>query len=289
MSATRIIASGAVVNIVLAVGKMALGSLAGSRALIADGVHSLSDLITDGVVLIGVRASRRPADDGHAFGHGRYETISALIVGVVLLGAGLLVGRDAAAEILLVTRGGVLLPPEPWAAAVALASVATKEVLFHVTYREGVRTGSLALKANAWHHRTDAISSVAATAGILGAAFAGERWRILDPLAALLVATLIVVVAGQILVRTLYEMTDAALPAEDCEDILRIATAVAGVHDPHGLRTRRLGQTIAVELHFRVDGSTTVEAAHGIASQVERAIRGHFGEDTSVITHVEPR
>jgi cation diffusion facilitator family transporter len=142
--------------------------------------------------------------------------------------------------------------------------------------------------ANAWHHRSDALSSIAATAGIAAAATLGDRWIIMDPLAALLVTVMILAVAGKILYQALRELTDAALSEAECDEILSIATAVKGVRDPHGLRTRRLGRTIAVEIHIRVDGETSVYDAHGIASTVEQDIRRRFGSQSSVITHIEP-
>jgi cation diffusion facilitator family transporter len=279
---------GALINIFLASAKLAGGFFLRSSALLADGIHSFSDLITDGAVLVGVQAAQRPADDDHAFGHGRYETVSSLFVGVMLIAAGISIGTHAVRQILVLFHGGVLYPPGIEAAAIAGLAIVVKEVLFHITYRAGVARNSPAVVANAWHHRSDALSSIAATAGIAAAATLGDRWIIMDPLAALLVTVMILAVAGKILYQALRELTDAALSEAECDEILSIATAVKGVRDPHGLRTRRLGRTIAVEIHIRVDGETSVYDAHGIASTVEQDIRRRFGSHSSVITHIEP-
>lgn len=279
---------GALINVVLASAKLAGGFFLRSSALLADGVHSFSDLITDGAVLLGVQAAQRPADDDHAFGHGRYETLSSLFVGVMLITAGVSIGTHAVRQVLVLFHGGVLPPPSIEAAAVAGIAIIVKEVLFHVTYRVGTALDSPAVVANAWHHRSDALSSIAATVGIGAAATLGDRWVIMDPLAALLVTVMILVVAGKILYQALRELTDAALSEAECNEIISIANSVAGVRDPHGLRTRRLGRTIAVEIHIRVDGETSVRSAHAIASTVEQDIRHRFGSHSSVITHIEP-
>lgn len=279
---------GALINILLSLGKVVAGVLAASGALVADGIHSLSDLVTDGVVLVGMRVADLPEDQGHAFGHGRYETISAFLVGAVLVSAGVLVARDAVVQGRDILAGASVAVPARWAAGVAAGAVLVKEWLFRITRREGRRTGSPALLANAWHHRSDALSSVAAFLGIMGASLLGPRGRLLDPIAAAVVALMIVGVGGRTVFFAVREMSDASLPVEDCASLLELARSVPGVQDPHGLRTRRLGRTIAVELHIRVDGEISVNEAHEMASRVEGAIRGAYGPSSRVITHVEP-
>lgn len=288
MNVMHITLAGAVINCLLGGAKITLGILAGSRALVADGIHSLSDLITDGAVLLGLHAASRPPDDNHAFGHGRYETVSALFVGVLLAGAGAGIGWDALQTTLESLRGTIPPPPRLYAAGAALFSILVKEGLYQVTRRAGIASGSPAVTANAWHHRSDALSSLAAFAGIVAAVLLGPSWRVMDSLAAALVAVLIVGVGVKTVVVALREMTDLALPPEECQRILEDVAAVPGVSDPHNLKTRRLGTTVAVEVHFRVDGSITVDAGHLIATTVEARIKERFGPDTRVITHVEP-
>lgn len=279
---------GALINVVLAAVKVAVGLAGRSRALVADGIHSLSDLVTDIAVIAGWRAARRPADSSHAFGHGRYETISALFVGASLAAAGVAIAIHAGATIAEVVNGGQLEQPSWLAFGAAISSVAIKEALFHWTRRVGRAAGSPAAIANAWHHRSDAFSSIASAAGIAGAIVLAPQWRILDPLAAILVAVLVALVGVRTMHEALREMTDHALPREDVRMIATIVEAVAGADDPHNIRTRRLGSTAAIEVHFRVDGSISVDQGHGIACDVETRIRDHFGPDTRVITHVEP-
>ncbi|SIQ88163.1 cation diffusion facilitator family transporter [Alkalispirochaeta americana] len=288
MNVMHITLTGAVLNCLLGGVKIALGILAGSRALVADGFHSLSDLITDGAVLLGLHAASRPPDDNHAFGHGRYETVSALFVGVLLAGAGVGIGWDAVQSALGSLAGDAPPPPRLYAAGAAFVSILVKEGLYQVTRRAGIASGSPAVAANAWHHRSDALSSLAAFAGIVAAALLGPSWRIMDSLAAALVAVLIIGVGIKTSVLAIREMTDVALPGEECQRILEDVAAVPGVSDPHNLKTRKLGTTVAVEVHFRVDGSITVDAGHLIATAVEARIKDRFGEDTRVITHVEP-
>ncbi|MFP4152606.1 MAG: cation diffusion facilitator family transporter [Alkalispirochaeta sp.] len=280
---------GAIVNIVLS-GVKVVGGLAGhSAALVADGVHSLSDLVTDAVVIFGVRIAQRPPDDNHAFGHGRFETVSAFLVGLVLVGAGGLIGSQGVQRAIEIVAGGAVPPPRVATVLIALGSVLAKEILFHVTRYIGRRESSPALIANAWHHRSDALSSVAAVIGITGAIVLGEGWIILDPVTGILVSLLVVSVGGKTAIAALREMTDHALSDDECDELISIVRSVPGVEDPHNLKTRRLGPTVAVEIHFRVRGEMTVYDGHIRATEVERRIRDRFGSDATVITHVEPQ
>jgi cation diffusion facilitator family transporter len=282
-------AVGAVVNLVLASGKMIVGALGASGALVADGVHSLSDVVTDTATVMGIQAAQQPPDRGHAFGHGRYETLAALFVGVALLVAATAIGLHAVRRIIDTVNGGTLIQPRLLTAVAAAASIIAKEAMFRVTHRLGSRSGSPALIANAWHHRSDALSSIATLIGIVGAILLGPPWRVLDPLAALFVTGLIGWVGVSTTLSALREMTDHALPESDRNVIRRAVLSVPGTSDPHNIKTRRLGSDVSIEVHFRVDGEISVADGHEIASQVEQAIRSCFGQRTIVITHVEPK
>lgn len=279
---------GAAVNILLSGLKLAVGVVATSGALVADGVHSLSDLVTDAAVLLGIRAAQRPPDTNHAYGHGRYETISALFVGAMLLAAAAGILLHSWSRIDAALEGAALRSPGPVAIVMAAASIVAKEIMFHITRRIGRTSGSPALVANAWHHRSDAMSSVATLAGVSGAALLGPQWNILDPAAAGIVACMIGWVGVKTAQTALREMTDHALPASDHAEIKRIVLSVPGTSDPHNLKTRRLGSDVSIEVHFRVDGKITVDDGHEIASEVEARIRRQFGESSTIITHVEP-
>jgi cation diffusion facilitator family transporter len=288
LQAERATVLGALVNIILSLLKFVGGAAAGSGALVADGVHSLSDLATDVAVLLGLRAAQRPPDRNHAYGHGRYETLSALFVGVMLLAAAGGIAWHSIQRILYVAAGGVIGRPAPFAMVVAAVSIAVKEVMFHVTRRIGLAGGSPGVVANAWHHRSDAMSSVATFIGVAGAAYLGQEWSILDPAAAAVVAIMIGWVGLKAAVVALREMTDHALPSDDRETIRRIVLSVPGTSDPHNLKTRRLGSDVSIEVHFRVHGEISVNAGHDIASEVESRIKERFGISSTVITHVEP-
>jgi cation diffusion facilitator family transporter len=279
---------GGIVNVLLAAAKVTVGFLAGSSALIADGIHSLSDLATDAIVLLGVKAARRPPDENHAFGHGRYETVSTLFVGFFLVLAGGTIGWHGVDRAIVIAGGGLVPAPRPIAVVVAAISILAKEVLFRMTRTVGRRQDSPVIIANAWHHRSDALSSVASFLGISGAILLGDRWVILDPVTAMIVAVLVIVVGVRAGVGALREMTDYSLNEEECSELIRIVEDVPGVSDPHNLKTRRLGPVVAVEIHFRVHGGMTVRDGHIRASEVERRIRARFGPATTVITHVEP-
>ncbi|MFW5693803.1 MAG: cation diffusion facilitator family transporter [Alkalispirochaeta sp.] len=279
---------GAAVNILLSAVKLTVGIFATSGALVADGVHSLSDLVTDAAVLLGLRAARRPPDTNHAYGHGRYETLAALFVGAMLVAAAGGILLHSWSRIAGAVAGETLRSPRPAAISVAAASIVAKEMMFHVTRRIGQRSGSPALVANAWHHRSDALSSVATLVGVGGAALLGSEWNILDPAAAGIVACMIAWVGVKTALGALREMTDHALPQSDHAAIKRIVLSVPGASDPHNLKTRRLGSDVSIEVHFRVNGDISVNDGHDIASEVESRIRREFGASSTIITHVEP-
>ncbi|MCK4592973.1 cation transporter, partial [bacterium] len=195
---------GALVNLVLAGGKFAAGFLGRSVAMVSDATHSLSDLVSDAVVLLGLRFSDRPADEGHPYGHGRFETLAAFILGLVLIGAALLVGWDGLEKI----RHPAPTVPTWLAAGAAVLSLVVKEAIFRWTRAVARRTGSRIIEANAWHHRTDALSSVVALVAILGAILLPE-WRFLDPVGALIVALMIGVVGFKVILGAARELTDA--------------------------------------------------------------------------------
>lgn len=277
----RITLIGLGANIALAAIKLGVGAATGSMALLADGVHSLSDLVTDLVVLGGLRLSQRPADVSHAYGHGKFETVATAVVGLALFAAGGWIAGEAVAS--LVRAASSI--PGPVVAGVAALSVVTKEWMFRATRRVARHLRSSSLAANAWHHRSDALSSVAVLVGGL-VAMGGFPHG--DQIAAILVAVLIGGAAVGILRRALYELTEGALSAVEQKRVARAIAGVEGVRSWHRLRTRGSGRGAFVDVHIKVDPSLTVEESHEIASQVERAVRGTLGGQTSVVVHVEP-
>ena len=284
----RVTFVGFVVNLVLSLLKLAAGLVGRSGAMIADAVHSFSDLATDVVVIAFARISAKPRDPSHDYGHGKYETLATIIISIALavVGAGILV--DSIERIRTVLDGGLLPRPGAIALIAAAVSIVVKELLYRYTVRVGRQVQSPSVIANAWHHRSDALSSLGTLAGIGCAYFLGTKWRIADPLAALVVAIFIFKIAFDLIRTGLGELLEKSLPADVEEEILRIVTANPEIREPHNLRTRRIGASIAIEVHVRMDGQTTVEHSHDLTVDIERRLRERFGEGTMIAIHVEP-
>ena len=279
---------GSIVNFLLLTFKFIAGVLGHSSALVADAVHSLSDFVTDIIVIVFVKISGKPEDDDHRYGHGKYETLATALIGVALfaVGIGLLVG--GATKVSDVINGAVLPAPSMIALVAAAVSIVSKEILYRYTVRVGKNLNSQAVVANAWHHRSDAFSSIGTLIGIGGAIFLGEKWRILDPLAAIVVSAFIIKVAVDLVKPAIDELLERSLPAETEKRILNIIAEFPEVSSPHHLRTRRIGNHIAIEVHLRMDGQTTLEHAHTVATNVEKRLRAEFGPDTHIGIHMEP-
>lgn len=284
----RVTFIGFAVNLVLAAGKLAAGLLGRSGAMVADAVHSFSDLATDVVVIAFARISAKPKDTGHDYGHGKYETLATIVISLVLaaVGAGILLG--AVRAIRAVLDGGVLPRPGAVALIAAVVSIIAKEVLYRYTVRAGRAVESPSLIANAWHHRSDALSSLGTLIGIACAYFLGQKWRIADPIAALLVAVFIFKIAFDLIRTGLDELLERSLPDDVEREIVRIVAADPAVHDPHNLRTRRIGASIAIEVHVRMDGEMSVRRSHEVTVGIERRLRERFGAGTMIAVHVEP-
>ena len=272
---------GGVINAGLFALKFGLGLLSGSMALVADGIHSLSDLATDLVVIGGIRLADRPADRSHAYGHGKFETLAGLAVALALLVAGAWLIWDSAVG----SRVGGGHPPGVMIMAVAGLSILVKEGLYRVTCRTARRVHSTALQANAWHHRTDALSSVAV---LLGGAATALGYPGGDKVAAVVVGAMVLMAALRILGRAFHELVEGALSEEEQRTIARAIESVDGVQGWHRLRTRRLGRQALVDVHIQVDPAMPVREAHDIATRVERTVSQALGERASVVVHVEP-
>ena len=283
----RVTFAGFAVNCLLAAGKLAAGLLGRSGAMVADAVHSFSDLATDVVVVAFARVSAKPKDEGHDYGHGKFETLAAILVGLALVAVGGGILAEGVQAIRRVVHGGELARPGGIALAAAAVSIVVKEWLYRYTVRAGRTLRSPSVVANAWHHRSDALSSLGTLAGIGCAYFLGPAWRIADPIAALLVAVFIFKIAFDQIRAGLDELLERSLPADMEQEILRIVTADPAVRQPHNLRTRRVGAAIAVEVHIRVDGEMSVRRAHALTVDIERRLRARFGAETMIAIHVE--
>lgn len=279
---------GFVVNAVLGVGKILAGLFGRSSAMIADGVHSFSDLITDIIVLVFVGIGHRRADKKHQYGHGKFETFATMMLAVILGIVGVLFFAEGLSKTLDALHGSLLPQPSWIALIVAVLSVLSKEWLYRYTRRAGERIGSTVVVANAWHHRSDALSSVATLAGVGGAIFFGARWRVLDPVAAMLVSVFIVVAAVKICSPAVKELLEASLPDDVVGGMCRIIGDTPGVDAFHHFASRRNGSMMIVDFHIKVNPRITVEQAHVIACEVESRLRAAYGRNLLVNIHIEP-
>lgn len=284
----RVTLVGFVVNLILSAAKLAAGILGRSGAMVADAIHSFSDMATDIAVIVFARISSKPKDDGHDYGHGKYETLATIIISLALAAVGIGILSSSIGSIRTILEGGTLPRPGAVALVAAVVSIVAKEILYRYTVRVGRRIDSPSVIANAWHHRSDALSSLGTLAGIGCAYFLGEKWRIADPIAALLVAVFIFKIALDLIRTGLGELLEKSLPADVEQEILSIVTANPEIRSPHNLRTRRIGASIAIEVHVRVDGAMSVAHSHALTVDIEHRLRARFGAGTMIAIHVEP-
>lgn len=280
---------GGAVNVILLLFKFVAGILGNSAAMVADAVHSLSDFITDVIVILFVRISGKPKDKSHDYGHGKYETLAMTIIGMALLVVAIGILYSGIVKIVQWAKGGELAAPGMLALWAALLSILLKEAVYHYSMMKARQLSSQAVEANAWHHRSDALSSIGTAIGIGGAIFLGQRWTVLDPVASIIVGVFIVHVSLSLLRNGIGDLMEQSLPDEVEEEILQLAGSVKGVAEPHDLRTRRIGNHYAIELHILMDGHIPLREAHDKASEVEELLMSHYGEDTHVVVHVEPK
>ena len=279
---------GSIVNFLLLVFKFFAGIAGHSAAMLADAVHSLSDFITDIVVIVFVRIARKPEDKGHDYGHGIYETLATAIIGLLLLCVGFGIFWNGASSIYTFLQGGQLESPGVVALVAAVVSIGSKEILYQYTVIQGKKLNSQAVVANAWHHRSDALSSIGTAIGIGGAILLGDHWRVLDPIAAVVVSFFIMKVSVQLLIPCVDDLLEKSLPDDVEKEIEQTVLSFPGVSQPHHLRTRRIGSYYAIEIHVRMDGKITLEEAHGTATAIENKLKEMFGKGTHVGIHVEP-
>lgn len=279
---------GSLVNVLLTIFKIIAGILGRSAAMIADGIHSLSDLLSDIVVLVFTHISSKGKDRDHSFGHGKFETLATLIVSVILVVVGAELMSSAIRSIIGLCNGEPIPKPGFIALIAAAVSILAKEILYHFTVKVGRKTGSTVVIANAWHHRSDAFSSVGALLGIGGAMILGSHWTVLDPIVSCLISITIIVVAVKMALPSLAELLETSLPEEVEMEIVEIASAVAGVDDIHELKTRRNGISFIIDAHIAVNPEMSVVEAHDIATDVEDALRARYGQETQINIHVEP-
>ena len=279
---------GSFINVILVIFKFIAGILGGSAAMIADAVHSLSDLLTDMVVLIFVKISNKPQDKDHDYGHGKYETLATVIIGIGMFCVGVMILYDGIDKIIDAWQGAP--PPMPGLIALiaALVSILLKEWSYQFTVRTGRRVNSQAVIANAWHNRSDALSSLGTAVGIGGAILLGHQWTVLDPLAAVVVSFFILHTAYQLIKQATGELLEKSLSDHLEDQIVKIAEDEPGVSEVHHLRTRRIGNQYSIEMHVRMPGDITLYESHLHATNIEHHLREVFGQEAYINLHVEP-
>ncbi|MDR4987610.1 MAG: cation diffusion facilitator family transporter [Bacteroidales bacterium] len=286
--AGKVIWTGFFANLALTLFKLLAGLLGRSAAMVADAIHSVSDIITDLVIAGSLKYASRPSDGNHKYGHGKVETLAAAFVGGVLFAIGVGILYSGTVKIIGHFNEGPLQKPGMIAFYAALFSVVIKELLFRYTLKWGKRTESTVLIANAWHHRSDVYSSIGTLVGIGGAIFFGSQWVILDPLAAIIVSFFIFKVAVKIIREALLELIETSLPRKKEKEILEVAANVEGVYAPHDLKTRKIGSNIAIDLHIYVKDHLNIRDAHEITVCLEKRLREKYGEETHISVHTEP-
>jgi len=279
---------GMIINAILTTFKLVAGVVGRSSAMVADGVHSLSDFISDIIILVFLKISSKGRDKSHDFGHGKFETMATFILSIILLIVAAEIMSKGIHNIIAVINGEQIPTPSMIALIAAAVSIVAKEFCYRITKAVGTRVHSPAVIANAWHHRSDALSSIGSLIGIGGAIWLGERWVILDPLMGCSISIAIFVVAVKMALPAMKELLDISLSEEDEKKIVEIATSVDGVKDVHNLKTHRNGPSVIIEAHIMVDHEITIVAAHEISTEVEKRVTEYFGKETQINIHIEP-
>lgn len=285
---TNITLIGAIVNCLLTIAKISAGIVGLSAALVADGIHSLSDLVSDFIVILFVGISSKEKDQGHNYGHGKYETLATLLVSLLLMAVGVKLCYNGVDAIIGYLNGESLEVPGIIALYMAGISIIAKEILYQITARVGKNVQSQVVIANAWHHRTDAISSIGSAIGIGGAIFLGNQWVILDPIAACVISVFIFIIAIKMAATAISELMEASLSAQEQEEIVNLIGSIEGIEGVHNLKTRRNGQSVIVDVHVVVNPKLTVETAHEMTTHAEELIYQRFGAASQIFIHVEP-
>ena len=279
---------GSLVNVVLTICKIVAGILGRSAAMVADGIHSLSDLMSDVVILIFVHLSSKERDCDHDFGHGKYETLATVIVSLILLVVGAELMAGGVKSIISIANGETVANPGWIALIAAVVSIVAKEGIYQATMAVSRKVESQALVANAWHHRSDALASIGSLLGIGGAMLLGNKWSMLDPIASCLISIAIIVIAVKMSIPCIKDLLEASLPEDVEQRIISLAKSVEGVNDIHELKTRRNGSSKIIDAHIVVDPEISITKAHDIATEVEQQLIKEFGPQTQISLHMEP-
>lgn len=286
--AARVTWVGFFTNLILSAAKIVAGVVGRSSAMVADGIHSLSDFVTDFIVIIFIKISSKNEDSDHPYGHGKFETFATMLISFALFIVAIGIFYSGSVKIYEVLNGRTIERPTYLALIMAAVSIVVKEGLYWYTIIIGRKIDSPAVIANGWHHRSDAFSSIGTLIGISGAMFLGERWRILDPITSVIVGIFIIDVAYKLARPSIQELLEMSLPQEIEQNIEQKIQATPGVITFHHLRTRKNGNAFIIDMHIKVDARSSIVEAHDIATHVENNLKAAFGKHTQVNVHIEP-
>lgn len=284
----RVTITGSAANLFLLAFKFIAGLIGHSSAMIADAVHSLSDLVSDIIVLVFIHVASKKGDSSHEYGHGKFETLASLLIGVILGAAGFGIMADGIRMIIRFYQGIPMAMPNILALSAAVISILLKEWLYKYTIKAAKKLDCQALAVNAWHHRSDSLTSIATFIGIAGAMTGGQAWCMLDPLAAIAVSCFIIKMAWTLIKPCLDELLEKSLPQEDKEKIAQIIGSTTGIAAYHNLRTRRIGAYRGIDVHIKMNGDITLRQAHDIATLLEKSLKKEFGSNSHIGVHMEP-
>lgn len=276
------------INLLLTIFKLFAGILGKSTAMIADGIHSLSDFVTDVIVIVFIGVSGKERDEDHQYGHGKYETFATLLISLALLIVGVGIFWSGLSKVISTLNGQLIEQPSLIALYAALISIIVKEGLYWYTKIAGEKINSQAVIANAWHHRSDAFSSIGTALGISGAIFLGEQWRLLDPIAGIIVSVFILKVAVDLGLPSIHELTEKSLSKEILYEIDEIINSNKEIRAFHNLKTRKVGNNYAIDVHIKLDNNISFVQSHEVATDIECKLRSRFGEQTITNIHTEP-
>lgn len=276
------------INAALVVLKLFFGYWGHSDALVADGYHSVSDFLTDFLVLFFVGIAYKKADSDHPYGHGKFETIASVGVSAVLVIVAIFIGLEGVKTIIDSLQGVIIPRPDVWTIVVAIVAILAKEYCYRYTISYGRKYNSSSIIANAWHHRSDALSSIATLIGVSISFFFGETWRILDPIASVIIAVFIFWSAMKIAMPSINELLEKSVPEEEVQNIRNLISEVRGVENVHNLRCRNNGHSLIIDVNIHVNPEITVKEGHEIATAVEDNLKGNLGRDLIIYIHIEP-
>ena len=276
------------INLILTVFKILAGIFGKSTAMIADGVHSLSDFVTDVLVIVFVGISGKEKDNDHHYGHGKYETFATMLISMILMLVGIGIFWSGFTRVIDFFQGKAIEEPSVIALIAAIVSIFSKEWLYRFTKKTGEKIKNYAVVANAWHHRSDAFSSIGTAIGIAGAIYLGESWRILDPIAGMVVSIFIIKVATEIGLPSMHELLEKSLPVEIEKEIAEVIENNPEVKFHHNLKTRKVGYIYVIDVQIKLDKEISFVKSHDVATEVEVELKRKYGEKTVINIHTEP-